>query len=1368
MPASAACPCLNIRIHYHRDLDIQSSGTHQAASRVRLSDDPNAVSVSLPPLAGRELLMLPEAKLSFAIPALRCLHCGTTVYAVERPASSGPTRAVGFQPNGSTNKSAAETSLASHAVRHVGSEASSSPTDSHLGKDVAVIRPHDGYIFLLPGLLDGEKIAEVQHGSTFSPVYSVSILSTNLNGAESESAEEVHDLFLCPRFSQQRHRTSIGQFSILSQYGLQGLPTHLVSSPLGSSPFSPTGIPQTATTDSSLLTRAIGPQDPVAAYLDVAGIDRLKQWRLAAEQKIVELVREKSKELDLMIQRAKADAEAILERSKSVPAPAPRGRLSQTSAAVGSFKDSFVSIPHRTVTSDRYLSSALISSTTTDDESLSTLSDSAFQRKILLTAPRTSNAPSGQPSLSSSLSALSASFATRGNTSGGISTEKWAQKRRVRERYPESDHSVMTSATTSAANSDLEDAGPDSEEEIVRRRGRERCVRSVESAASVVTSPGPVASHTAKTVSNLGIISKAPGTRVRSVMAPSSFSAPNKALASTSLDDGKNTDADTPRPGGRMDLPPSTSADVYLWPRDPPPNGAEPLKPATRKGVAKSRTSASRSIEAKKVAFAETPDQGQAAARENDYSDDGDHAESHEPETAMFDIDVEIQDQGDQGQDLSGKSATLRTAALHGTETAVTDANAEAMEFSSTAFDDDREIADELGGIRASIGAQHAGSLSALAASLLAFQAQRKDSSQQLSAEPSGLASLRRHDRVLSESQRAVSETRAEMRNGDELTAQLSSDYDAGGMSSSPNFRKKANHDWGGRAAIGYRTIGDVEMRLSGLLAPHAPSHRALWSGPGSRSKIAKYTIEEDTESEESGSAGRLKGKFETDDEPQWSAWQQRAKNLEDGKANSQKQAAKNNTIAQSLPGARQRGFSANIGIPMSASKAPSSTMYDESFGFDREPKTSLPYQERKMVPSLRKAIRRGLTSSKQPLRTPSLPTIADEVEAGEGEDAATDAKSRQTAGAIVIAAQLEQAAAFPSLAQGLPANSAASALPGCLVTRGFPLPYESIQGAVEPPGAYFNRPPTASLTSAAQAPEGSALSSNLSSGLGTASSGRSGFEAHATGTPCGRRSPRPPYVPPPPPTSASTVLQPHPGHRPAALQLFKAPPEPRFAYNEEGEEEETDWPKVLSFMHRVEKLKINKRTGWLHHRIPRAESIADHMYRMAMLAMLCPNDVDIGKAVMLALVHDLAEAEVGDLTPLDKVPKEEKARREAEAVAYLVHDLLGSSPAALRIEALWREYEDRQTLESQLVKDLDRFELLLQATEYERAHDIVDLQPFFSCVGDIRHPRVRKWTVELAKERAMLWREKGPEWAYEQELPGEEEVRGSAKASIA
>jgi len=52
-------------------------------------------------------------------------------------------------------------------------------------------------------------------------------------------------------------------------------------------------------------------------------------------------------------------------------------------------------------------------------------------------------------------------------------------------------------------------------------------------------------------------------------------------------------------------------------------------------------------------------------------------------------------------------------------------------------------------------------------------------------------------------------------------------------------------------------------------------------------------------------------------------------------------------------------------------------------------------------------------------------------------------------------------------------------------------------------------------------------------------------------------------------------------------------------------------------------------------------ESIADHMYRMAIITMMCPDPtVKKDRCVKMAIIHDMAEALVGDITPLDKVPK--------------------------------------------------------------------------------------------------------------------------------
>ncbi|KAI6014078.1 HD domain-containing protein [Pisolithus microcarpus] len=168
-----------------------------------------------------------------------------------------------------------------------------------------------------------------------------------------------------------------------------------------------------------------------------------------------------------------------------------------------------------------------------------------------------------------------------------------------------------------------------------------------------------------------------------------------------------------------------------------------------------------------------------------------------------------------------------------------------------------------------------------------------------------------------------------------------------------------------------------------------------------------------------------------------------------------------------------------------------------------------------------------------------------------------------------------------------------------------------------------------------------------------------------------------------------------------------------------------------LAFFHVLQRLKTQKRTGWINRNIPNPESIADHMYRMAILAM-CTSDasLDIPKCVLMCVVHDLAEAQVGDITPSEGISKEEKRRLESEAMHNFVHDMLHGSEAALRIEALWREYEEQQTKEARFVKDLDRLEMALQAREYEKEY-CKYLQDFFdSSLPFLRQHQQVGWVV--------------------------------------
>jgi len=83
----------------------------------------------------------------------------------------------------------------------------------------------------------------------------------------------------------------------------------------------------------------------------------------------------------------------------------------------------------------------------------------------------------------------------------------------------------------------------------------------------------------------------------------------------------------------------------------------------------------------------------------------------------------------------------------------------------------------------------------------------------------------------------------------------------------------------------------------------------------------------------------------------------------------------------------------------------------------------------------------------------------------------------------------------------------------------------------------------------------------------------------------------------------------------------------------------------ILQFLEIIGKLKTEKRTGWINNKVYLPESVSDHMYRMAIMSFLIPLDSGLNKerCMKLALIHDMAEALVGDITPYEGVTKENK-----------------------------------------------------------------------------------------------------------------------------
>ena len=150
---------------------------------------------------------------------------------------------------------------------------------------------------------------------------------------------------------------------------------------------------------------------------------------------------------------------------------------------------------------------------------------------------------------------------------------------------------------------------------------------------------------------------------------------------------------------------------------------------------------------------------------------------------------------------------------------------------------------------------------------------------------------------------------------------------------------------------------------------------------------------------------------------------------------------------------------------------------------------------------------------------------------------------------------------------------------------------------------------------------------------------------------------------------------------------------------------------KLLPFFEKIGELKKIKRTGWLHWGVNDAEHVSDHAFRMAVMAMLFAKELKCNelKLVKLALVHDLQESICGDLVldyskylPESKgLSAEEKERLERQALAELCSFL--DEKTEKEFKKLWMEAEHGKSREARIVRQLDKLEMLLQASEYER-----------------------------------------------------------------
>ena len=135
----------------------------------------------------------------------------------------------------------------------------------------------------------------------------------------------------------------------------------------------------------------------------------------------------------------------------------------------------------------------------------------------------------------------------------------------------------------------------------------------------------------------------------------------------------------------------------------------------------------------------------------------------------------------------------------------------------------------------------------------------------------------------------------------------------------------------------------------------------------------------------------------------------------------------------------------------------------------------------------------------------------------------------------------------------------------------------------------------------------------------------------------------------------------------------------------------------LLDILRQAEKLKCI--TRHCDTTSGRRESVAEHSWRLALMAMLVSDEfpqADMDKVIRMCVVHDLGESFTGDIPAFEKAPGHREKERQ------LLNQWVETFPEPHRSEflALLKEMNALFTEEARIYKALDNLEAVIQHNE--------------------------------------------------------------------
>ena len=179
----------------------------------------------------------------------------------------------------------------------------------------------------------------------------------------------------------------------------------------------------------------------------------------------------------------------------------------------------------------------------------------------------------------------------------------------------------------------------------------------------------------------------------------------------------------------------------------------------------------------------------------------------------------------------------------------------------------------------------------------------------------------------------------------------------------------------------------------------------------------------------------------------------------------------------------------------------------------------------------------------------------------------------------------------------------------------------------------------------------------------------------------------------------------------------------------------------TTGFLYEIGLLKRYKRTGWSQVGVPLPESVADHSFRVSVIAsvLAAMEGANSQRAAFLALWHDSQETRTTDLPHLTKNYVSAAANEQVtrDQVAPLPPSVAGMISTAVA------EYEAAETQEARCARDADKLECLLQAREYqEQGH--TNVQPWIdSSLAALTTASAKQFAHEAMAQNSLDWLER-------------------------